>query len=137
MLVGLLPVIPSSLGKHAHDLVQLIPASVIHWSQEGVSVITRNTPIEYLDDLAQDIAQGWKGNPLEVLEIKGKLVSLDNRRLTVAKLLDIDVPVTITKGFSLDDLQPLFRRDGIFNQVQIKGTDLIIDMFGRLKGLSR
>jgi hypothetical protein len=85
-----------------------------------------------LDDLAIDLAQVWRGYPLRVLEIDGKLVSLDNRRLTVAKMLDIDVPVSISFGHTIDELRPLFGRDGIFSQIPIRGTDMIIDMFGGL-----
>ena len=41
MLAGLLPFIPSSAGKHLDDAIQLVPASTLHWSQEGVSWATR------------------------------------------------------------------------------------------------
>jgi RHS repeat-associated protein len=134
MLLGLLPLIPSSAGRYADDIVQLVPAKTLYFSQKHVSAVTRHGPVMYLDDLAQDMAQGWKGSPLRVLEIDGKLVSLDNRRLTIAKMLDIDVPVTITRGFTVNDLKGRFGRDGIFTQISIRGADLIIDMLGRLIG---
>ena len=85
-----------------------------------------------LDDLAQDIAQGWNGNPLDVVRAgDGRLVSLDNRRLTVAKLLDIDVPIRIRDPLSV--AAKIRGRQGIFDQIRVFGTNLIIDMFGNLR----
>ena len=129
-LLSMAPLIPGSIGKYADDVVKLVPANTLHWSQKGISQATKDGLL--LDDLAQSMAQGWKGDPLKVLEIDGKLVSLDNRRLTVAKMLDIDVPVTISKGHTVAELVTVFKRDGIFSQIPIRGTDMIIDMFGRL-----
>lgn len=134
MLLGLAPFIPSTSGKYLDDLVQLVPAKTLHWSQKGISAITGDGKY-FLDDLADSMAQGWKGDPLKVLEIDGKLVSLDNRRLTVAKMLDIDVPITVSRGYTVKDLVRVFRRDGIFTEIPIRGTSpgqMIIDMFGRL-----
>jgi hypothetical protein len=116
------------------DAIKLVSAKTLHWSQEGITAFTKGKPVEYLDDLAQDMAQGWKGDPLQVLEVDGKLVSLDNRRLTVAKMLGIDVPVIITKGTMDDLIKYGGGRDGIFTQIPIRGTDMIIDMFGRMVG---
>lgn len=85
-----------------------------------------------LDDLAQDIAQGWRGSPLDVVRAgDGRLVSLDNRRLTAAKLLGVDVPIVIRNPASVS--QKILHRSGIFSQIQVYGTDLIIDMFGNLR----
>jgi hypothetical protein len=131
VLLGLLPLIPGSVGKYGDDILQLVPSSDLHWSQEGISWATKNgIP---LDDLAQDMAQGWKRDPLRVLEVDGKLVSLDNRRLAAAKLLGIDVPVSISFGHTIDEIGTLFKRDGIFTQTLIRGTNMVIDMLGRLK----
>jgi hypothetical protein len=85
-----------------------------------------------LDDLATDMAQGWKGNPLDVVTVAdGSLVSLDNRRLAAAKLLDISVPIVIRDPASV--WHKIANRDGIFNQIHIRGTNLNIDMFGNLR----
>ncbi len=100
------------------------PASGIYFSQQSIKWTTRDgVPI---DDLAQDIAQGWRGGPLRVIEIDDHLVSLDNRRLAAAKLLDIEVPIS---RLSLDDLAVRTvwqQRDGIFSTVRIRGTNLWI-----------
>jgi hypothetical protein len=142
MLAGLLPLVPASAGKYLDELaaaagkygdsaVQLVPASTVHWSQSTVSAATRGgVP---LDDLAQDMAQGWSHDPLRVIEIDGRLVSLDNRRLTAAKLLGIDVPVLISFGESLRSLRTIFRRDGIFSVITIRGnTGINLGMRGEL-----
>ena len=107
-----------------------IPASDLYYSQKGVSWATKGgIP---LDDLSQDMAQGWQGDPLRVVNIGDQLVSLDNRRLVVAKLLDISVPVTTQDLSSAADLLRI-GRDGIFDQISIRGTGMIVDMFGNLR----
>ena len=109
-----------------------LPARDLYYSQRGVSPSTKSgIP---LDDLSQDIAQGWKGDPLRVLRIDDQLVSLDNRRLVVAKMLDINVPVTISEGYTLSDLVTQFSRDGIFSEITVRGTGMVVDMLGRIGG---
>jgi hypothetical protein len=63
-----------------------------------------------------------------------QLVSLDNRRLVAAKLLDINVPVTISEGYTLSGLIIRFGRDGVFSQISIRGSGIVVDMFGRIGG---
>jgi hypothetical protein len=109
-----------------------ISAHELYYSQRGISASTK-AGIS-LDDFSQEIAQGWNGDPLRVLKIGNQLVSLDNRRLAVAKMLDIKVPVTISEGYTTSDLVTQFHRDGIFSQIAIRGTGMFIDMLGRIGG---
>jgi hypothetical protein len=73
--------------------VQNIPASHIRFTQNNISPATRAGL--YLDDLAQEIENGFFHGYIRVVEFEGNLYSLDNRRLAAFKLLDIDVPVLI------------------------------------------
>jgi hypothetical protein len=107
-----------------------IPARDLYYSQKGVSWATKGgIP---LDDLSQDMAEGWQGDPLRVVRIGDQLVSLDNRRLVAAKLLDISVPATMQDLSSVANLLRI-GRDGIFDQISIRGTGMIVDMFGNLR----
>jgi hypothetical protein len=107
-----------------------IAAKELFFSQEGISWSTkRGIP---LDELAQDIAEGWKGDPIRVVEVDGKLVSLDNRRLAAAKLIDAEVPI---ERVSLDDpnVARVWRqRDGVLERVKIHGREVWIDKNGRI-----
>jgi hypothetical protein len=86
---------PASPYREAlEDGVTTMPARDIRWTQDTATWSTGNgVP---LDTLADDMLEnGWKGDPLRLIEYEGKLYSYDNRRLAAAKLADIDVPVTI------------------------------------------
>lgn len=84
------------LYRQAADDVRktTMPARDIYWMQDTVSM--RTSDGIFLDDLADDMAiNGWRGDPLRLVDFDGNLFSYDNRRLAAAKLADIDVPVTI------------------------------------------
>ena len=114
---------------------ELVPASDLYFSQKGINWKTGGgVP---LDDLSQDIAGGWKGDSLRVLEVDDKLVSLDNRRLAAAKLIDADVPI---RKVSLSDpkIKRIWeQRDGIYSSTKIRGTgyNMRIDRTGRIHGI--
>jgi len=60
--------------------------------------VTKNTKDGIpIDLMAQDMAaNGWKGDPIQVVRYQGKWYSLDNRRLAAAKIAGLeDVPVTM------------------------------------------
>ncbi|MCA9923643.1 MAG: VCBS repeat-containing protein [Anaerolineales bacterium] len=118
----------------------LVPAREIFWSQLGVTKYTSDRIM--LDDLSQSIASGWNGPPLRIYNDNGKWVSLDNRRLTAAKLIDADIPVVI-----VDPMDPSIssiienERDGAFSEIFVryeKGWDsrtgIIIGMDGQILG---
>jgi RHS repeat-associated protein len=131
MLLGLLPGIPSSLSQKTGDAISLVvPARRLFFSQKGISSVTRDKSL-FLDEFANLLAQSWSGAPLQVLTVEGKWVSINNRRLAVAKLLDVDVPVHNIGIVHFHELITKYHRDGIFSQVQIRGTGITIDMFGR------
>jgi hypothetical protein len=106
----------------------MIPAADLFFSQKGISAATKEGVL--LDDLAISMAQGWKGDPLKVVDVGGSLVSLDNRRLAIAKMLDISVPVSRVGNATPAQLITMFNRDGVFSQILVRGTGVIIDMFG-------
>ena len=90
----------------------------IYWSQKRISPFTSDGLM--LDDLSQSMAQGWKGDPLRVYrDATGRLVSLDNRRLTAAKILGIDVPIELVDPNSTEILRIIKKRDGAFDHIPI------------------
>ncbi|MCS7003022.1 MAG: hypothetical protein NZ518_09255, partial [Dehalococcoidia bacterium] len=85
-----------------------------------------------LDVLAQDIAQGWRGDPLRVVEHAGNLVSRDNRRLAAAKLGGADVPIRRVSQDDPEIAKMLRKRDGIQSSILVRGTNVRIDVSGRV-----
>jgi hypothetical protein len=81
------------VGQRTIQGIKSIPASSIRFTQNSISPITRAGV--YLDDLTQEIANGFFRGYLRVIEYQGNLYSLDNRRLAAFKLLDAMVPVKI------------------------------------------
>jgi RHS repeat-associated protein len=68
----------------------MVDPSTINFSQSWVS------PNNYADVMAQ---KGWIGDPLNVMERNGQLVSFDNRRLAAAQANNMsEVPVNMVKG---------------------------------------
>lgn len=80
----------------AQNEVTTMPARDIRWTQDTVTWTTGNgIPLDVLaDDMASN---GWRGNPLRLIDYEGRIYSYDNRRLAAAKLADIDVPVVISE----------------------------------------
>ena len=112
------------------EAVETISSYHLYFSQKGISWSTRSgVP---LDDLAQDIAQRWRGEPLRVVELEGKLVSLDNRRLAAAKLIGADVPIRRVSQEDPEIAKLIFQRDGVRSSVLVRGTNLRIDVSGRV-----
>ena len=107
--------------------VQNIPASYIRFTQNNISPATRAGL--FLDDLAQEIENGFFRGYIRVVEYEGNLYSLDNRRLAAFKLLDIDVPVLI-EDLSNPAIQAEFARkfstitDGL--SILIRGTGMTV-----------
>jgi hypothetical protein len=66
----------------------------IKFSQATVNAATS-------DDIPMDTliksmkADGWKGDPIDVVRANGELVSIDNRRLYAARAAGIEAPVTV------------------------------------------
>jgi RHS repeat-associated protein len=107
--------------------VQNIPASHIRFTQNNISPATRAGL--YLDDLAQEIENGFFRGYIRVVEFEGNLYSLDNRRLAAFKLLDVDVPVLI-EDLSNPAIQAEFARkfstitEGL--SILIRGTGVTV-----------
>lgn len=93
-----------------------------------------------LDDLSQSMAQGWKGNPLRVYyDDAGRLVSLDNRRLTAAKIVGLDVPIEIVSRNDKTIANLIDKkRDGVFDFIRItsyRGSEEILETIDMLGGV--
>ncbi|MEW6179163.1 MAG: hypothetical protein AB1522_04470 [Chloroflexota bacterium] len=107
--------------------IQKIPANLIRFTQSSISPVTRAG--YYLDDLTNEIQNGFFRGYLRVVEYQGNLYSLDNRRLAAFKLLDEEIPVII-EDLSNPAIQSEFVRKfttlthGI--SILIRGTDIII-----------
>ncbi|MDW8215262.1 MAG: hypothetical protein RMJ55_17040 [Roseiflexaceae bacterium] len=117
-------------GDAAAEAVDVVAARSLLSSQDTIRRTTKSGIL--LDDLSQSIAGGWRGDPLRVIEFGDALVSLDNRRLAAARLIDAEVPI---RRVSLADpeVQQLWeRRDGPRTSVRIRGTNMSIDVSGRV-----
>ncbi len=75
-------------------------AGDIHFSQATVSAKTSDgIP---MDELIKSMKTGgWKGDPIDVVKIKGEMVSVDNRRLYAARAAGIEAPVTVHNAADL------------------------------------
>jgi hypothetical protein len=113
-----------NIGRQA---IQTIPSSIIRFTQSSISAATKAG--YYLDDLTNEIENGFFRGYLRVVQYQDKLYSLDNRRLAAFKLLDKEVPVII-EDLSNPVIQEEFTRkfttitDGI--SIIIRNTGLII-----------
>lgn len=132
VMIGMaaLPFAQGSWGDEALQAARVVDSRQIFWSQNGVSWATGGRSGIPLDDLSQDIATKWNGPPLRVIEIDGSLVSLDNRRLTAAKVVHADVPVQIYDLSNPEIRRVWQRRDGVRDSIRVHGRDLTIDMQG-------
>jgi hypothetical protein len=111
----------------------LVPASRIRWTQNSVNWYTKKG-ID-LDMLAGDIGSyGFRG-AIDVVEIEGIMYSLDNRRLTVSKMLDIEVPVN---RLDINDPKVLARFNRVFTtdteglSIKIRGSEIRMSANGEI-----
>jgi hypothetical protein len=117
----------TTLAQQIVTKVQSIPASYIRFTQDKISPATRAGL--YLDDLTQEIENGFFRGYIRVVEYEGNLYSLDNRRLAAFKLLDVDVPVLI-EDLSNPAIQAEFARkfstitEGL--SILIRGTGMTV-----------
>jgi hypothetical protein len=117
----------------------IVPASVLRFTQNTASATTRFCPKMYLDDLTGWLAtDGFRGAPLNVVQIDGTYYSLDHRRLIAAKILNVEVPINI---LDLNDPKVMreFQRkrsglelgtEGLY--IDISGTSIRITVDGRI-----
>lgn len=105
MLAGLLPILPSSIGKHGDEISAIIARasghidpSLVRFSQDSISYFFKNG--DSIDDLADGLRSG-KILPSDVPPIRlaqnsdGLLFTLDNRRLEAFRRAGTDIPFVL------------------------------------------